>query len=223
MSRTAAETVSVGQAAVREAIQTDGRAWDSQSPSRPRHVFDSQARTVLSCTLAVGAVVALAPAIPSAVRSQALFVGLGTWTGAVIWSTASAARLAGRSVRRDFATAATVVAVIGIAVAVLVSTQLEIIRVLYNRPALTWNIDWRFHLHHAQAIARHGGLERALHYAGIPVDYHVGPAWLAAATQRVLGHGLYGESASDSCLYSASSARPSGPSTCSTCTGFHIA
>jgi hypothetical protein len=48
----------VGHVAGREAIQTDGGACNSQSPSRPRHVFDPQARAVLSCTLAVGAVVA---------------------------------------------------------------------------------------------------------------------------------------------------------------------
>jgi len=40
-------------------------------------------------------------------------------------------------------------------VAVLAATQLEVIRVLYDRPALTWNIGWRFHLNHAQAIARY--------------------------------------------------------------------
>ena len=34
----------------------------------------------------------------------------------------------------------------------------------------------------------------ALDYAGVPVDYHVGPAWLAGATERVLGYGLYGVS-----------------------------
>jgi len=28
-------------------------------------------------------------------------------------------------------------------------------------------------------------------YAGAPVDYHVGPAWLAGATERVLGRGVY--------------------------------
>jgi hypothetical protein len=161
-----------------------------QSLSCPRHLFDSRARAVLSCTLVVGTVVALAPAIPAAIRSQVVFAALVTWTGTVVWGTICAAQLAGGSPRRDFATAATALAVIGVAVTVLAATHLEIIRVLYDRPALTWNIDWRFHLNHAQAIARYAGVDRALDYWGAPVAYHVGPAWLAGAAERVLGHGI---------------------------------
>jgi hypothetical protein len=157
----------------------------------PRHMFDSRARAVLSCTLVVGTVVALAPAIPAVIRCQAVFAALVAWAGTVVWGALGAARLAGRSLRRDFPTAATALAVIGIGVTVLAATDLEIIRVLYDRPALTWNVDWRFHLNHAQAIARYAGVDRALDYWGAPVAYHVGPAWLAGATERVLGHGIY--------------------------------
>jgi hypothetical protein len=162
-----------------------------QSRSYPRHTFDSPARAVLSGILVVGTVVALAPVIPVAIRSQALFAALVAWAGIIAWGTIRAAQLAGPFLRRDFATAATALAVIGVAATVLAATHLEIIRVLYNRPALTWNVDWRFHLSNAQAIARYGGVDRALDYWGAPVDYHVGPAWLAGATQRLLGHGIY--------------------------------
>ena len=176
------------------AVTADEHARIGHSWSGQRHVFDTRARAVLSCTLVLGGLVAVAPAIPAAVRSYDVFAGLLLWTGVVLWGTISAARLATRSLRGDFATVATGLAAMGIAVAALASTQLEIIRVLYDRPALTWNIDWRFHLNHAQAIARYGGLASALDYAGVPVDYHVGPAWLAGATERVLGYGLYGVS-----------------------------
>jgi hypothetical protein len=153
-------------------------------------MFDSRAQAVLCCTLVVGTVVALAPAIPSAVRSEMVFAALVAWTGTVVWGTMCAAQLAGRLLRRDFATAATGLAVLGVAVTALAATHLEIIRVLYDRPALTWNIDWRFHLNHAQAVARYAGVDRALDYWGAPVAYHIGPAWLAGATERVLGHGI---------------------------------
>ena len=162
-----------------------------QSSQRPRHPFDSPARVVLSSTLVVGGLVAGAPAIPVAVRAPVLFTALVAWAAAVAWGTAYGVRLAASPLRRDFATAATVLGGMGVAAAVLFSTQLELIRLLQDRPALTWNIDWRFHLNHAQAIARFGGVDSALDYAGAPVAYHVGPAWLAGATERVLGHGVY--------------------------------
>jgi hypothetical protein len=120
-----------------------------------------------------------------------VFAALVAWAGTVLWGTLCAAQLAGRLLRRDSETATTALAVIGVAVVALAATHLEIIRVLYNRPALTWNVDWRFHLSNAQAIARYAGVDRALDYWGAPVAYHVGPAWLAGATERVLGHGIY--------------------------------
>jgi len=192
MNRTTTWQMPADIAATREQMgEHAAHVWTAHSDGHPRHIFDFRARAVLSITVALGVLVAVAPAVPSLVRSQALLVGLGAWTAVVAWGTAWAVRLAGGSLRRDFTTAATVLAVAGIVATVLASTHLEIIRVLYNRPALTWNIDWRFHVNHAQAIARYGGLERALDYAGAAVDYHVGPAWLAGATERVLGRGIY--------------------------------
>ena len=182
----------LSQTRVGAIADTGNKAASPPPPSqRPRHPFDSRARVVLSATLVAGGLVAGAPAMPLAVRAPVLFIALVAWAAAVAWGTAHAARLAARPLRRDFATAATVLGAIGLAAAVLASTQLEIIRALQHRPALTWNIDWRFHLNHAQAIARFGGVDSALDYAGAPVAYHVGPAWLAGATERVLGRGVY--------------------------------
>src|SRR5205807_1397840 len=141
--------------------ETDVNASSPPVCSRSRHDFDYRARAVLSSTLVMGTVVAIAPAIPAAVRSQGLLAALALWAGAVVWGTISAAQRARRPLGQDFATASTAVATVGVAVAVLAATQLEVIRVLYDRPALTWNIDWRFHLNHAQAIARYGGLDSA--------------------------------------------------------------
>jgi hypothetical protein len=52
------------------------------------------------------------------------------------------------------------------------------------------HIDWRFALSHAHAIARTGGTGTALDYAGVAIDYHVGPAWLAGAWGHAFGGGL---------------------------------
>ena len=190
MSR--AETGLLTQERIGSITHTGYQAASPPPPSqRPRHPFDSPARLVLSATLVVGGLVAGAPAIPLAVRAPVLFAALVAWAAAAAWGTAYAVRLAASPLRRDFATAATVLGGMGVAAAVLLSTQLEIIRTLQDRPALTWNIDWRFHLNHAQAIARFGGVDSALDYAGAPVAYHVGPAWLAGVTERVLGRGVY--------------------------------
>ncbi len=79
---------------------------------------------------------------------------------------------------------------VGVALAVMAMTELEAIRLFGQRPALTWGVDWRFALGHAQAIARSGGLRAALDYAGVPIEYHVGPAWFAGTVQRSLGVGI---------------------------------
>jgi hypothetical protein len=184
---------SVADAAPRQFAIAE-QAQRAELVSRPRHPFDSPARAALSCTVVAGALIAVAPMLPAAVRLPALFAALVGWTAALVGATISAAQLAARSRARDYATATTALAIIGIVVTAVAITQLQIIRLVDDRPALTWNIDWRFHLNHAQAIARFGGIDRALDYAGVGVDYHPGPAWLAGATERVLGWGLYGVS-----------------------------
>ena len=157
----------------------------SMSPITPFQVWE---RRALNCTVIAGVAVAWAPLIPAAVRDWALLAALLVWTGTVAIWVASGARVLQRRpiVNLDvFAIAA-----VGTAVALLLSAELELIRRLGHRPALTWIHDWRWALNQAQAIARTGSVAHALDYAGVGLDYHVGPAWLGAAVQRITGGGL---------------------------------
>ena len=77
---------------------------------------------------------------------------------------------------------------VGICLAIIAAIQVELIQTVLGHPWFTWS--WRWDLGHAQAIARTGGLDHALDYAGVPIRYHVGVPWLAAAVQRETGHGL---------------------------------
>ena len=76
---------------------------------------------------------------------------------------------------------------IGVGLATLRMTSLGLIQVIQNRPALFWNIDWRYHVTHAQGIARFGGSADTLDFAGAPLQYHAGPSWIAGALQNVVG------------------------------------
>jgi hypothetical protein len=76
---------------------------------------------------------------------------------------------------------------IGVGLATLRMTSLGLIQVIKNRPALFWNIDWRYHATHAQGIARFGGAADTLDFAGAPLQYHAGPSWIAGALQNVVG------------------------------------
>jgi hypothetical protein len=133
---------------------------------------------------ALGAVaVAAAPAIPDSLRSLVLVVALAAWAGGTGWAVAAAVR---RGIGAPWS-AFPVMGLVGMALAALATTELEAIRVLGHHPALVWNVDWQYALGHAQAIARTGGLGRSLDYAGVPITYHVGPAWFAGAARRSLG------------------------------------
>ena len=66
------------------AVTADEHARIGHSWSGQRHVFDTRARAVLSCTLVLGGLIAVAPAIPAAVRSYDVFAGLLLWTGVVL-------------------------------------------------------------------------------------------------------------------------------------------
>ena len=147
-------------------------------------------RVAAAATVAAGLLVAWAPAIPAPVRFPLLFLGLLAWAVGVGWAVAAALREAFRGPMAWTDRALTAVGIGGVAVAGLSAAQLGIIRLAGSRPALVWDVDWRFAWGHAQTIARFGGLDRALDYAGASVDYHVGPAWLAAAAHRILGFGM---------------------------------
>jgi hypothetical protein len=164
-----------------DAVSRDG---DARHQARS---FETMERTALRAFVAIGVVVALAPAIPAAVRSVTLLAALMVWIATVAALVVSAVRAP--SPRSPGTRGLLVVGACGATVAVASAVQLELIRWLERRPALTWYIDWRWALGQARAIARFGGVDRALDYAGAPIDYHVGPAWFAGAAERLLGGG----------------------------------
>src|SRR6478672_23159 len=134
----------------------------------------------------VGVAIALAPALPLWLRPSAMILALVVWAAAIALLAATAARAASRSASRA-ALMMLLIGAVGTAAAVLAAVELPLVRWLGHRPALTWFFDWRWALGHARAIARFGGVDRALDYAGAPINYHVGPAWLAGAVERALG------------------------------------
>lgn len=152
--------------------------------------FDSAARRALAATVVVGVLVAWASAIPIAVRSGMLLLALLGWTAVVALTSIRAVRAAWWRPLTWGESGSTVLGAAGIGIAALSAVQLEVIRVMYGRPGLVWNVDWRYAWNHAQAIARFGGVDHALDYSGVPVAYHVGPAWLGGATDRLLGGGM---------------------------------
>jgi hypothetical protein len=122
-------------------------------------------------------------------RDAVLVLGLAAWA-VCLFHCLGAGALELRRRERAKVLGLFLIAAAGLAVAVLFAVQLELIRELGSRPAFIWIHDWRWTLNHAQAISRSGGVEAALDYSGAGLNYHVGPAWLAAAVQRQLGAGL---------------------------------
>ena len=135
----------------------------------------------------LGVAVALASVIPGPIRDPLLALVTAVAAGMVLAAAIDHARRAFPASHRDTQRAATLLGVAGVVIAVAFAIQLEAIRIAGGRPAFTWIIDWRWALNHARAIARSGGVEHALDYAGAGLDYHVGPAWVAAALDRLAG------------------------------------
>jgi hypothetical protein len=146
----------------------------------------SATHAALGSAILAGVVVAVAPDLPDVLRSPLIVAALAAWAGGVGWPVVAAAR------RHDHSplTAFHLMGLVGIGLAVLATTALEIIRLFARRAALVWNVDWQYALGQAQAIARTGGLHASLDYAGAPIRYHVGPAWFAGAAERTLGLNL---------------------------------
>ncbi len=157
---------------------------------RPRRSleFGRAGRLAMLSSVAVGVLVAHAPVLPGAVRSQMLVIGLVAWTVAVAAGTAAGSTAIWQRVRARDQRVVLLLASVGIGVALVAAVQVELIQTLLGRPGFTWS--WRWDLNHAQAIARFGGLAQALDYSGASIHYHVGPAWFAGAVQRVMGAGL---------------------------------
>src|SRR5262249_43636573 len=144
----------------------------------------------LWATVVVGLATALAPVIPLAIRSTVLVAALIGWLIGVAYMGASAIPSIWLSKRSGDSRSAILIGAAGILMASVALVQLFLIRTWMGKHALTWNIDYRWALNHAQAIARTGGVDASLDFAGKAVDYHVGSAWLAGAVGRVLGAGI---------------------------------
>jgi hypothetical protein len=152
--------------------------------------LDSAFRWAIVATTAMGILVAWTSEIPLALRAPTLLLGLLGWTAAVVFGSVRTARAAWNPAMPWSDWGTTILGAAGVGIAALSATQLELIRIVYGRPGLVWNVDWRYAWNHAQAIARFGGVDSALDYAGAPIDYHVGPAWLGAATERMVSGGM---------------------------------
>jgi hypothetical protein len=161
-----------------------------RSPELKQPALGPPAQAVIRATVMVGVLVAWASEIPMTVRDPALLLGLLAWTAAVAFGSVQAGRTAWYRPLEWSERAATVLGVAGIGIAALSAAQLEVVRILYGRPGMVWNVDWRFAWNHAQAIARFGDANHALDYSGAPLDYHIGPAWLGGMSDRVLGGGM---------------------------------
>jgi len=135
----------------------------------------------------VGIAIALAPAIPLLLRFPVLILALVLWAVTLALAVTAAGRGAWRAAASRTGRTMLIIGVVGAAVAVLAALELFLIRWLGHRPALTWYFDWRWALGHARAIARYGGVDSALDYSGVPINYHPGPSWLAGAVERMLG------------------------------------
>ncbi|HEX5724051.1 MAG TPA: hypothetical protein VFX98_01220 [Longimicrobiaceae bacterium] len=163
------------------------------SPSRPSPAAPAPPRAdpfapVLAAALLAAVAVSLAPFLPRAARLPLLAAALAAWTVLAL-AGGVGALAAGARTRREGPPAFAWIGAAGIAMAAVLSVQLEAERLLFHRPALIWNVDWSFALMHARMVAQDAGTERALDYAGAPVHYHLGPAWLAGAVGRLAGRG----------------------------------
>lgn len=169
------------------ASQAPTAAPDSRPWSR---AWDHASRAGLATTALLGVLVAVATSVPRPFRDAFVLTAFGATLVALAWTSGVGLLSAWRRGSNSKERALALVATAGIGIGVLTATQLEIIRLLYGRPALTWHIDWRTALDNAQAIARYDGLGHSLDYPGVAITYHVGPDWLAGTFAHAFGHGL---------------------------------
>ncbi len=78
-------------------------------------------------------------------------------------------------------------AVFGIGLAILRMTSLGLVQLFESRDALSWNVDWRYTGTQAHSISRFAGTADSTDYAGVPINYHAGPGWIAGALNNTLG------------------------------------
>jgi hypothetical protein len=144
----------------------------------------------LYATVIVGAVTALAPAIPLPVRMVLLPLATVVWLAAIALALVRVVRRRRDVIRSRIDVAFVVIGVVGIALATLSMIELSLVRLGTGRDALFWSEAWRFALAHAQTVARSGGLEDSNDFAGYPLNYHVGSSWLAGMWEYTFGGGV---------------------------------
>jgi len=127
--------------------------------------------TLLAVAIACGRVIGT---VPIAVLSVLWFVAVGYVVVAL-------------AVAKRRWSAAHWVFIAGVGAAALRMCALGLVQLVRGREALFWNVDWRYHATQAYGIARFGGLSDSLDYAGRPVEYHAGPAWIAGALHGTVG------------------------------------
>ena len=163
--------------------------------SRSRRRSDERSlkgfRRLSAVTVTTGVLVAVAPVLPRFLVAPLLLAPLVAWSLLAAWALYVLLETSLRSSDgRRFENALGALGAIAIGLSVLFGLALWLVQTFAEHDNLIWNIDWRAALSHAQAISRFGNLSASLEYAGYPIDYHVGPAWLAAEMQRATGTGL---------------------------------
>ena len=141
-------------------------------------------------TAVAGVVTALAPAFPFSIRTPLLVGALIGWLFSVVWLAPSAVRGLWHSLKSIDSRGPILVGTAGTLVASVAVVELLLARIWWGRPGLTWNVDHRYALNLAQAIARTGDVDHALDFVGVPLGYHVASAWLAAGFERAFGSGM---------------------------------
>lgn len=71
--------------------------------------------------------------------------------------------------------------------AIIYAVQQGFLNVFGGYKDLTFNIDHRYILMHSWSIYHHHGASESLSMLGVPINYHSGPAWFAAAAKATIG------------------------------------
>lgn len=172
-------------------VMADSSDVPSDAGALRGRAFDA---VVVSATAASGSL-AVGSLAPWALSRWVLTASLLLWFGAVLGAMATGARsVAGRarvsSLRPEAERTPGLILVTALSFAsVALSASREVligvIREVDRYSDVIFNIDHRFILMHAWSILQRGGTSEALSMQGIPIAYHSGPAWLAAAAGSV--------------------------------------
>jgi len=168
---TRADSVLVMAESVTEARETGAR-FSSLGGICASDTFAGSLLLLLATAITLGPVFGSGP---PAAAFVCWVIGTTYWLGAKL------------SKLRYFPPAIGVLAVTAFVFATVRLSSLGFVKLLLNRPALFWNIDWRYHATHSQTISRFGNLSDSLDYAGVPTIYHAGPAWFSGGLERATG------------------------------------